>query len=432
MKRKLGQISRQYHKEHIPLKTLRPEIETIFNQLCEISSDSRGKDFYKNMDMIANMVTTDVDFSNRILQWARENKTITEQIYTAGIKSLCNKNLIDIALQTLTNMVEDNIQPHIRTMLPFYQGELSIHHYMVLHKFISEIGLTPDKMLFSLMISRFPKSGSQELFYSLIQTSGQYCNYLDPVVLHELGLHELGLHELGLHEPNYQLHQTQIDNNGKCVTCHEKLATINLSQNQRKRMIESVFSEKDGNIIRWMKTRNYDVVIDGANVAHYNNSPFDKRKVINMVNKMVGSKLFHNKKILIVFALCRRKYVKQLETMWKNVDVFYSRFGTNDDLSWLYAALVNPNCLCVTNDQMRDHVYYKFTEVVGRNVIDLWLERQVVRFDFIVTKARNRHNVHIKLELPSDYSIRPQVQNNSTNVRFHMPVEDMGWYCGSY
>jgi len=76
---------------------------------------------------------------------------------------------------------------------------------------------------------------------------------------------------------------------------------------------------------------------------------------------------------------------------------------------------------------MRDHVYYKFTEAVGRNVIDLWMERNIVGFWFDVQKLKGRTNVKMGLDLPLDWSVRPQM--GSTHV--HIPLLDNVWWCVS-
>ena len=182
-------------------------------------------------------------------------------------------------------------------------------------------------------------------------------------------------------------------------------------------MLNSVFGDGNPKIKKYIKTHDYDIVIDGANVAHYNNSPFDIRKVITMINKI--NKAYNNSKILLVFSICRKKKTRNIIGKWRNVDVYCTNAGTNDDLSWLYAAIYYPKIWCITNDQMRDHVYYRFIEAVGRNVIDIWMERNIVSYKLFKNK--------IILNLPLNYSIRPQINED----RYHLPISQTEWFCGN-
>ena len=179
-------------------------------------------------------------------------------------------------------------------------------------------------------------------------------------------------------------------------------------------------------IVRWVKSRHYDIVIDGANVAYYNNSSFNLNKVATLINRI--SVKFNKPKILLVFSVCRKKQTRKLLDKWTNVDLFYSKKGTNDDLSWLYVGIYYPNILCITNDKMCDHIYYKFIKNVGRNVVGVWMERHVVPFGFEIVNNRNGNKVIVKLKLPLQYSNRCQHDKD----KIHLPIGDDQWLCGRF
>ncbi len=402
MKKSLGQLSRRVHKNGESFDQIKPELIGLFDQI-----DPTTKDAQKCLDMVANLVG-DMEISQRVLDFAIQNKLVTEQIYTGAIRAYCMKDQADLAIHLVRQMIETEVHPHVRSFVPIFSLKLGTDQFVEVLSYLRLTNLTPTPDLFALMLGVLTDSS---LLPDLINWSNQSCNHV-PVVPQD-GSVLLGATEI------------TINDRGICSGCNNRLVTVDLAPTQRALMLEAVF-DSDGpepSIARWLKTRSYDVVIDGANVAHYNNSPFDLRKVINMINKINQN---WDLKILLVFAGCRKKQTRKLPR-WKNVDVFYTKINTNDDLSWLYAGLYFPKIWCITNDQMRDHVYYKFTEVVGRDTIDLWMERNIVGFGFDIQKVKGRVNVRMGLDLPLDWSIRPQVGNGVKNV--HIPLHDDVWLC---
>ena len=409
MKKVLGRLSRRFHKDGTPLDEILPQLREIFNQIV---SDP-PKDTKKCLNMVVNMVTSDPGFVRDVYEWASANNHLTEQICTARVRSLVGSGNIDGALGLIEGMGQ--IQPHVRTFLPLVSSGVTLN----LKQYSRTLGLirwiyaiTPTNELFSGLISKAAAEFPVDQIKPLIDWSAQHCDSLGPQILQC---------------PLFDQVQIITLDDGVCDHCQTSLKILPLSNHQRWKMLRAVFEEgTNPAIIRWVQTRAYDIVIDGANVAHYNNSPFDPRKVVTMVDKI--NKGFTNRRILLVFSMCRRKSTKTLVKRWPNVDIFYTKMGTNDDLSWLYAALYFPNIWCITNDQMRDHVYYKFTQAVGRNVIDLWMERNIVPFHFDISRRKGRTNVQIELDIPLDYSVRPQYDQNRT----HLPLENGQWCCARF
>ena len=428
MKKSLGQLSRRVHKNGESFELIKPELISLFDTIDPISKDAQ-----KCLDMIANLVVGDMELAKRVLDFAIDNQLVTEQIFTGAIRAYCLKDQTDLAIHLVRSMIEMEVHPHVRSFIPIFSLKLGVEQFQEILGYLRLTGLTPTAELFALMLGGLVDSN---LLPDLIEWSAQSCNHV-PVVPQDKSVLFEGT-------------ETKINDRGICLGCNELIKTIDLTPTQRELMLGAVF-DPDGpepSISRWLKTRSYDVVIDGANVAHYNNSPFDLRKVINMINKISSN---WDKKILLVFAACRKKQTKKLPK-WKNVDVFYTKVNTNDDLSWLYAGLYFPDIWVITNDQMRDHVYYRFTEVVGRDVIDLWMERNIVGFGFDIQKVKGKVNVRMGLDLPLGWSVRPQISmgvspvsrithhagyNQEDSLLFartnhvHIPLHDDVWLCGS-
>ena len=413
MKKTLGQLSRAFHKEGRSQDEILPQLREIFDQ---IKSDPPN-DIQKCLEMVINMATPEL--VAEIYEWAalkHSAPNLSEQICTAQVRVMAQRGDIDQALNLIDEMstVRPPVRPHVRTFVPVVAADngLTLGQYMRTMELIRTNGIIPTANLFSLLIRSAPRDLTRDTFTGLIEWAAQHCNLLDQ----------------WLAQSRYMINPVIIKHtNSVCPECQDRLQILTLSPAQRKLMLESVFETgTNPSIVRWVQTRGYNIVIDGANVAHYNNSPFDLRKVVTMINKINNG--FPDRRILLVFSMCRKKATKYLIQKWTNVDVFYTKAGTNDDLSWLYVGLYFPQVWCITNDQMRDHVYYRFTEAVGRNVIDIWMERNIVSFHFDITRERKGHfNVQMSLDIPLDYSVRPQWNGN----RVHVPVGPDMWCCAT-
>lgn len=405
MKKILGKLSRSFHKEGKSLDEILPELRVVFSQI----QINPSKDTDKSLNMIVNMSIDDLEFTYGVYRWASDNNYLTEQIATAMVRSLIKGGNLDGAISLIKGMRD--IKLHVRTFIPLFHNDLTIKQYTQVLLMIRSNRIIPTDELFSLLVFRAPVDFGRDNFRSLIEWAGQHYDRLDTMVADS---------------PILQNRVVTNLTNGVCQNCHTPICIIDLTLNQRRLMLESVFDkDTDSGIIRWIQTRDYSIVIDGANVAHYNNSPFDVRKVFTMVNKI--NHAYKSPKILLVFSICRKKQTQNLPGKWKNVDVYYTKSGTNDDLSWLYAALWYPNIWCITNDHMRDHIYYLFTDVVGRNVIDIWMDRNIVTFEFNIIRMKdNRNKVQIRLNTPLHYSIRPQINDNHG----HIPISRNRWVCG--
>ena len=62
----------------------------------------------------------------------------------------------------------------------------------------------------------------------------------------------------------------------------------------------------------------------------------------------------------------------------KNVDVYYSQSGQNDDLFWLYCGIYYKGSLVITDDKMSDHIFNIFNDL-GIHIFNRWLKLNVAR-----------------------------------------------------
>jgi len=407
MKRKLGILSKKYHKNNIPLVDLLPEIIKIFDEI-KTKHDCNICEYLNN---IINITVNDWNFTRDIYMWSKENGYLTEQILTATIRSLSMTNdIIDEALDIISTSIKDGIYPHARTFIFLLNdnnnnnnNKFDTKNYDRLLKCIEHSHIVFTDELYSLLIKNAPHSS---YISNLIKCAGLNATILNDNVIESESFTTSKL--------------VSVNEDGICDGCKTKLTLTSLNE-IRDVMLGKVFDNQDSDhssdhgIIRWVQNRKYDIVIDGANVAHYNNSPFDSTKVIKMINHINNN--YNDKKILVVFNACRKKLTKHLVNMWVNVDIFYTKRGTNDDLSWLYASIYYSSW-CITNDQLRDHIYYRFRESLG-DWVNIWIEQHVINFEVFFDKD-------IKLYLPLVYSIRSQIKDNN----IHIPLKD-GWCCAT-
>ena len=349
MKKTLNNLAKEYYKNNV-------NVDIILLSLLSVIDETNNED---DFTMMINM-TSNSEIIKKIFSYATELKCLNEQIYFALIKIVSS----DEGILLIKEMMKNNIKPHVRAFIALFNNYKSNCNEIV--QLIENSGIVPNVELFTLLL-RFSKDKRK-----IIEWSSYYCIFLN-------------------FDPNTTI------KNGACEKCNEKLKIIDISTNQRLTML--------ANLKEFENNKEYDIVTDGANVAHYNNSPFDVKKVVNIIETINTLK---DKKILIVFSICRRKATKHLINKWSNIDIYYVPEGINDDLCWLYVSIYS-SAICITNDQIRDHINF-FN--IDRNIIDLWIERHIATF------TSNCIN------FPLDYSVRPQVNEE----HYHIPTKD-GWYC---
>ncbi|CAM6055767.1 unnamed protein product [Sphagnum tenellum] len=236
-----------------------------------------------------------------------------------------------------------------------------------------------------------------------------------------------GWHGLGwLGKGPWEVNTSQLDEEGVCQTCGERLVTIDLDPRETEMFAESLFKlacqrEAKNNEFRkfqaWLDQHGpFDAIVDAANVALHNQNFGDRgfnfyqlNAVVNGIQKKIGS----NREPLVLLHHQRTKgraatasSAMSILKRWQNADCIYTTpTGSNDDWYWLYAA-VRYKCVLVTNDEMRDHLF----ELLGNEFFPKWKERHQVRF----TLNRKDPVFH----MPPPYSI---VIQESEKGSWHIP-----------
>jgi len=204
-----------------------------------------------------------------------------------------------------------------------------------------------------------------------------------------------------------------IESDGKIKGHPYKLESIDISKEQQNELLTVLYDQNPKTFKAFdsfmAKNGKYDVVLDGANIALYNNTDFLAWKVI----KAVLAYFKKGKRVLIVLSHKRRdpELIQFVGENKGKVDIYWAGAGVYDDLVWLYAS-IQAGCPLVTNDKMADHIYYVFpTEKGSPPVFKVWMERHQVTYDF---NAKGQ----FQLREPTAYSCRiqcfPKQSENTT------------------
>ncbi|KAL3685698.1 hypothetical protein R1sor_003720 [Riccia sorocarpa] len=236
-----------------------------------------------------------------------------------------------------------------------------------------------------------------------------------------------GWHGLGwLGEGDWKQSWTSIDSKGVCISCKEKLVTIDLEPQETQNFAESLAKlacEREARpndfkrFQEWLDRHGpFDAIVDGANIGLYNQNfaqgGFNFHQ-LNAVATALQDQGLAKRPPLIFLHQARTKFgaattpqAQQFLNKWRSNNTLYTTpNGSNDDWYWMYAAVKN-KCLLVTNDEMRDHLF----QLLGTDFFPKWKERHQVRFT-----CTNRGPQFL---LPPPYSI---VIQESENGSWHIP-----------
>ncbi|KAE9445888.1 hypothetical protein C3L33_22207, partial [Rhododendron williamsianum] len=221
---------------------------------------------------------------------------------------------------------------------------------------------------------------------------------------------------------NWRVARTHMDEKGVCQSCGEKLVCIDIDPKEAENFATSLTSlacqrEIKGDFLRfqeWLQQHGpFDAVVDGANVGLVNQRDFNFFQLNSIVRQL--QRMSPSKRLPLVVLHKSRvtggpaqydKNKKLLESWNKSGALYATPRGSNDDWYWLFAA-VSCNCLLVTNDEMRDHLF----QLLGTNFFPRWKEKHQVR---LATS-----NGRPELRMPPPYSI---VIQESEQGSWHVPT----------
>ena len=382
-----------------------------------------------------NMFFSLCDSNNELIQRALQfmietgSNRLNENIYTSVIKCLCDYGRMDEAFLTYQNMKKRGIIPHLRTFNGFFNDSLSYDLFGKLCVEIMNYKLIPSLDMFSKMIEctrTLSRTDDEEIIGEEIEEKIEEDNR-DPfsLVIDWISVFYDAVNIKVLESIQMIVLSgttSNIDRSGNCLRCWNKLERRDLTDSERNLFLTTLGKEFKNikTLQEYVKNqKHYDVIIDGANVALYNNSPsFDVKKIENIISHFIQ----RNKRILIVFNINRKNQVKSITEKNKElVNFYYSERGQNDDLFWLYCGFYYKNALVVTDDKMCDHIFRIFNNL-GIHKFWKWAHLNVARFHFDKTKC-------LTIQYPKWYSEKVQFVNGILHVPVKRGKEKIEWVC---
>ncbi|KAM0856047.1 hypothetical protein ACQ4PT_049379 [Festuca glaucescens] len=237
-----------------------------------------------------------------------------------------------------------------------------------------------------------------------------------------------GCHQLGwLRNGPWMVHRVSVGEDGDCGGCGCHLASVDIDMEETHKFADSVSGlalerETKANFSQfqeWLEAnKQYEAIVDGANIALYQQnfaeggfSLVQLDAVVTELRDRYNGKwplvILHNKRVAKLMENSNNRHL--IETWRANGALYTSPSGSNDDWYWLYAA-IGLNCLLVTNDEMRDHIF----ELLGSSSFFYkWKQRHRVKYTFNKGKA--------VVIMPPPYS--SEIQESETGS-WHVPIED--------
>ncbi|XP_042517648.1 proteinaceous RNase P 2 [Macadamia integrifolia] len=381
--------------------------------------------------------------------------TPTEATITAMTRLAVCRGDADFAFELVKTMGKYNISPRLRTYdsaLFAYCSKSEAEKAYSAEEHMVSMGIQPEESQLAALLHVSVKSEREDKVYSYLQklrSSVRFVSALTAEVIErwfgcslasEVGMVNWdaekvkdvilknggGWHGQGwLGKGKWAVCKSNINSDGSCFSCGEKLVCVDIDEMETEKFAESVASfamerEVKSNFRdfqEWLQKHDqYEAIVDGANVALYKQNFADGEFSLSQINAVLkdlyqrGEKklplvILHNKRFR---ALMENPSNKKLLQEWKAQDLLYTTpNGSNDDWYWLYAA-VRLRCLLVTNDEMRDHIF----ALLGSSFFLKWKERHQVRYTFV--------KCNLKLHMPPVYSV---VIQESEKGSWHVPIE---------
>ncbi|KAK3156580.1 hypothetical protein QOZ80_2AG0109090 [Eleusine coracana subsp. coracana] len=351
--------------------------------------------------------------------------------YGPALTSFCNSGDIEKAFEVEAHMLESGVKPQepeletlLRACVVAQRGDKV---YYLLHKFRTTVRqVSPSAAeLFEAWFRcpTAPKVGKRKwdagAVAEVIEDNGG-------------GWHGLGW----LGRGKWTTTCSNIDRNGFCLACGEKLAIIDLDPEETEdfaAQVVKIATKRERNLNfqsfqKWMeKYGPFEAVVDAANVGLFSQRHISLSKVnavADSMRQMLSSRkwpliVLHNKHLS--GERMKKPGNQKLVEKWKQANCIYATpTGSNDDWYWLFAA-IKCKCLIITNDEMRDHTF----QILEEDFFPKWKERHQVRFTF--------EDSSVTFQMPPPYSV---VIQESEKGHWHIPISKEGllerertWLC---
>jgi pentatricopeptide repeat protein len=248
-------------------------------------------------NMMISLCEGNLDLTYEVFLHMKTHYELTEIAYTMLIKRLCECEQFTDAFVLLTEMSlrEKPIKPHLRTILPFFGKKLEPDMFRNLCQIIVSNGLIPTFDMFGKMLITSQKNDMLPHEYAKIFEWIQ--SYYDavPDTLCEVISNRIHRNPIPV----------VIDNRGVCSNCGFKLEKMDLTDTERQTFLKAL----EHHFAKFLSHHSkYDVIVDGANVSMYNNSPFNPKKVEAVVDHFTQ----RGAKVLVVFNIGRKQQVSKM------------------------------------------------------------------------------------------------------------------------
>ncbi|EAN76902.1 hypothetical protein, conserved [Trypanosoma brucei brucei TREU927] len=269
------------------------------------------------------------------------------------------------------------------------------------------------------------------------------------------------------------------DETGMCCRCSTRVHTFDFAPDDRVTLLRDIETKliaprvesgshyEPGKVVelterkeRWeefavfkdtLSRLDYDAVIDGANVGYYGLSnwyrgakeallrsrgvdpstlpeyelceiplPVDVPPKFSLIDEMLTeAQKLRKKSVVMLHSRHVRSPSKEnlvwLEKWGQESSLIVCPGFLNDDYCWLFAAIHRPNCLVVSNDQMRDHHF----SLLSRRSFLRWRQRHLVTYRARFSWATGA--VSLLLSLPRPYAVWVQ-RGQLSPSHWHVPV----------
>jgi hypothetical protein len=148
------------------------------------------------------------------------------------------------------------------------------------------------------------------------------------------------------------------------------IPTFELNQGEKKGIKESFIlfvnkffgrnSKKFSDFIKTVSKMNYNLVIDGANVGFFKKGKDSGKKLdYTQIKSFIVEAISNGYNPLLILHSRHNNESQELRDILKECpNHFFTPKGMDDDIFWLYASLMKNGCHLLTNDELRNHLFY--------------------------------------------------------------------------
>lgn len=339
--------------------------------------------------------------------------------YTALLAAFCKQGNAEVSIGlfhelSVTHALEPTEKEYLSMLSLCLLVDDDEKFYAYLHSMLEDI-LVPSNNTWEVVKQWFSTSSREKIYrqqLDTVTTAGELEHFS----------HQLQSVEL-CESDRAQLIE-QIDNCFKVTSNIEGCDLSNLKHAKTK-----VISEKWEQYKAWIKgdlavahcdaAESYNILIDGANIGFYQQNFANATGHVDylQIDAMITHCQQMGRKPLVILH-CRHLFpdvlppnmVSVVENWKKQKLLYITPAKCNDDLFWMYAAMVF-NIDVVTNDEMRDHHF----KMLSPRWFMRWKERHQVRFKFGKFDHAERRRT-LETIVPPSYSHRIQIYDPASTA----------------